>query len=675
MITKLLIANRGEIACRVMDTARKLGIATVAVYSDADANARHVRVADEAVHIGPPAAAESYLLGDKLIAAAKATGAQAIHPGYGFLSENAGFARACRDAGIIFVGPPPEAIDAMGLKDAAKKIMSEAGVPVVPGYQGEKQDVDFLSQQADDIGYPVLIKAVAGGGGKGMRKVEAAKDFKAALEGAKREAAAAFGNDHVLLEKFVTRPRHIEVQVFADSHGNAVHLFERDCSLQRRHQKVVEEAPAPDMPAAVRAAMGDAAVKAAQAIGYVGAGTVEFIVDSSNGITETSFYFMEMNTRLQVEHPVTEMITGTDLVAWQLAVAAGGELPKSQDELSITGHAFEVRLYAEDPAKGFLPATGTLTALDIPHDIPGVRFDTGVEAGDAVSVYYDPMIGKLITHGPDREQALARMRAALAGLKVGGLTTNADFLAHIAAHPEFMAGDVHTGFIEAHLEKLVPPVQVADTTALIVGALFRVHAEARAARTSAAHTDEPASPWVHGNAWRLNLTAEDTLYFRHDGEVVGVTIAYLPGGGYTVTLPDGSARPCSATLSEDNLIAVTVDGHRFSRTVVDDNGLLRIAGAGGVVELACHDPGAAAEEGGEGSGAVTAPMPGKVTQVLVAGGEVVEKGQALLILEAMKMEHTITAPIAGTVTSLPFAAGEQVADGATLVVVEAVEEG
>jgi acetyl-CoA carboxylase biotin carboxylase subunit len=453
MFGKLLIANRGEIAVRVLRTAKRMGAATVAVYSDADAGALHVALADEAVRIGPAPAAESYLKIDAIIAAAKQTGADAIHPGYGFLSEKAEFAEACAKAGIVFVGPPPSAIRAMGLKDRAKALMAKAGVPVVPGYLGDDQSTDHLAKEAGKIGYPVLIKAVAGGGGKGMRKVEAAGEFVSALEGAQREAKSAFGDDRVLIEKYVSRPRHIEVQVFGDSHGDAVYLFERDCSLQRRHQKVIEEAPAPGMSAAMRKQMGEAAVKAAKAVNYSGAGTVEFIADASDGLKADRFWFMEMNTRLQVEHPVTEAITGTDLVEWQLRVAAGEKLPKKQSELSIHGHAIEARLYAEDPQKGFLPSIGTLTHLKFPDD---VRVDSGVRRGDAVSIFYDPMIAKVIAHDETREGAAAKLARAMRHTEVAGVTTNAAFLARALAHPAFVSGDIDTAFIERHRANLIP---------------------------------------------------------------------------------------------------------------------------------------------------------------------------------------------------------------------------
>ncbi len=514
MFDKILIANRGEIACRVIRTARRLGVATVAVYSEADRQALHVELADEAVAVGPAPAAESYLRGERIIEAARRTGAQAVHPGYGFLAENAGFAQACADAGLVFIGPPPDAIRAMGSKSEAKALMEKAGVPVVPGDHGDNQDPKHLAGAAEKIGYPVLIKASAGGGGKGMRRVDDAKDFAAALDGAKRESASAFGDDTVLIEKFVERPRHIEIQVFADGHGNAVHLFERDCSIQRRHQKVVEEAPAPGLDEARRTAMGAAAVEAARAIGYVGAGTVEFIAGPDG-----DFYFMEMNTRLQVEHPVTEMITGLDLVEWQLRVASGEPLPLGQDDLAIAGHAIEARVYAEDPARGFLPSTGELHHLRPPEEGDGVRWDTGVRAGDAISMHYDPMIAKLIVwSGEGRADAVRRLRRALASCEVAGVTTNLDLLGAIAAHPAFAAGGCDTGFVEQHFDSLVPPPAPPDGSALACAALALELRRREEAAARAAASGDPHSPWHQVNGWRLNDSGRHTLELAVEGE-------------------------------------------------------------------------------------------------------------------------------------------------------------
>ena len=499
MFSSVLIANRGEIACRVIRTAKAMGLRTIAVYSDADLNAAHVALADEAYHIGPSPVGESYLKADTILDVAKRSGADAIHPGYGFLSENAGFADACEAAGVIFIGPTADAIRAMGLKDAAKVLMEKADVPVVPGYHGENQDPTFLAHQADEIGYPVLIKAVAGGGGKGMRRVDNPADFDKALQSAQRESASAFGEDRVLVEKFVSCPRHIEIQVFADEHGNAVYLFERDCSLQRRHQKVVEEAPAPDMPEDMRKTMGEAAVAAVKAISYRGAGTIEFIVDTSDGLKADAFYFMEMNTRLQVEHPVTEMITGQDLVEWQLRVAAGEKLPVTQDELSINGHAVEVRLYAEDPAKKFFPSTGTLHRLRLPTEDASVRVDTGVREGDTVSMFYDPMIAKLIVWDETRKGAVRRMARALESVEIAGLRSNTAFLAQIMQHPEFVAANIDTGFIDKHLADLVPAPGLPEAEILVAAALHELVAR----QIALVAGDDLHSPWTAGDGWAL----------------------------------------------------------------------------------------------------------------------------------------------------------------------------
>jgi 3-methylcrotonyl-CoA carboxylase alpha subunit len=676
MFNTILIANRGEIACRVIATARRLGIRTVAVFSEADAGARHVRMADDAYLIGPAPARESYLVIEKILDVAKRSGAQAIHPGYGFLSENAEFAEACEKAGIVFVGPPPSAIRAMGLKDTAKKIMEKAGVPIVPGYMGANQDPEYLGEQAGLIGYPVLIKAVAGGGGKGMRRVDSPAEFSAALSGAQREALAAFGNDHVLIEKYLTKPRHIEVQVFGDSYGQAVHLFERDCSLQRRHQKVVEEAPAPDMPVLMRAAMGDAAVKAALAIGYRGAGTIEFIVDVANGLEGAPFYFMEMNTRLQVEHPVTEMITGEDLVEWQLRVAAGEPLPKTQAELKLSGHAFEVRLYAEDPTKGFLPATGKLTRLVPPVASGHVRFDTGVEEGDSVSVHYDPMIGKLVVWDHDRAQALRRLSAALEDFTVAGLTTNIGFLARVAAHPAFAAGEVDTGFIDRFFAELVPAEPKVTDRTLALATLARLLRHRNAMAGQAKASREPSTPWARTDGWRLNGETTDHLYYlAHDDSgmaEVKVDVGYTRAG-FKFALPGCSLAASGAYAGNGDLTAY-LDGEKTTATVVIQGDEITVISRGLSHRLHIHEPGRAADEAGVSSGGIVAPMPGKVTQVFVAEGEAVKAGQKLIILEAMKMEHTILAPFDGIIASLSLNAGDQIDDGETLIVVKGEDE-
>ncbi|URD62229.1 acetyl/propionyl/methylcrotonyl-CoA carboxylase subunit alpha [Sphingomonas sp. KRR8] len=619
MITSLLIANRGEIACRVIRTARELGVRTVAVYSDADAKAMHVRMADEAVHIGPSPARESYLVGERIIAAAKETGAEAIHPGYGFLSENADFAEAVIDAGLIWVGPKPASIRAMGLKDAAKKLMSAAGVPVTPGYLGEDQSPDRLQAEADAIGYPVLIKAVAGGGGKGMRRVDAAADFLDALDSCKREAASSFGDDRVLLEKYILSPRHIEVQVFGDAHGNVVHLFERDCSLQRRHQKVIEEAPAPGMDEATREAVCGAAVRAAQAVDYEGAGTIEFIADASEGLRADRIWFMEMNTRLQVEHPVTEEITGQDLVEWQLRVASGEPLPLSQDELVIDGHAVEARLYAEDPARGFLPSTGVLEHFDLGES---ERIETGVEEGDAISPFYDPMIAKLIAWGEDRDEAIDRLAEVLEGVEVWPVRTNAGFLANALLDEEFIEARLDTGFIERKLDELVPTGEADDS----------IRGAAAVVALAQAEADQDFSGLA---GFRLNAAPR----FR---------VALGQGGTFVEADPANASELVSGFRDEERIVIFHEgEAHEFA-----------LAARGSV--------GASA-----GSGALLAPMPGKVTSVEVSFGESVTKGQRLLTLEAMKMEHAMLAPFDGRVTELNVAAGQQVQVDAVLAKVEA----
>ncbi|MBB3982612.1 3-methylcrotonyl-CoA carboxylase alpha subunit [Sphingobium fontiphilum] len=616
MLTSLLIANRGEIACRIIRTARRLGIRTVAVYSDADASALHVRSADEAVHIGPSPVRESYLRGDRIIAAALATGAEAIHPGYGFLSENADFAQAVIDAGLVWVGPDPASITAMGLKDAAKALMAEAGVPVTPGYMGDNQKVGHLAGEAARIGYPVLIKAVAGGGGKGMRLVGEPADFADALASCQREAASSFGNAHVLIEKYVQRPRHIEVQIFGDKHGNIVHLFERDCSLQRRHQKVIEEAPAPGMDARTREALCAAAVRAGQAVDYVGAGTIEFIADASEGLRADRIWFMEMNTRLQVEHPVTEAITGEDLVEWQLRVASGEPLPKCQGELGISGWAMEARLYAEDPARGFLPSVGRLDAFDLGD---AVRVDTGVAQGASISPFYDPMIAKLIAHGETRDAARTALAGALDRSVVWPLRTNAGFLVKALTHGDFAAGAVDTGLIARAGDALMPAAWPGD-----------------AALASAAAGIGGAGALA---GFRLNGARRRTGRVLVDGQLVEAAIG---AGGPTIT-----AAPLARTL-------MTEHGRTWQ-----------------VTPWRAASGGAAAA----GDGAILAPMPGRIIAVAVARGDRVTKGQKLVTLEAMKMEHGLTAPFDGTVEDMPHAQGAQVQEGALLVriVAEAAE--
>ena len=660
MFNKILIANRGEIACRVIKTARRMGIRTVAVYSEADANARHVRLADEAVLLGPAAARESYLVADKIVEACKRTGAQAVHPGYGFLSENADFADALAANGIAFIGPPASAIRAMGSKSEAKKLMGKAAVPLTPGYHGDDQTPALLHREADQIGYPVLIKAAAGGGGKGMRLVEQSADFPDALASCKREAISSFGDDHVLIEKYITKPRHIEIQVFADSLGNCVYLFERDCSVQRRHQKVLEEAPAPGMTQERRRQMGEAAVAAAKAVGYVGAGTVEFIANQDG-----SFYFMEMNTRLQVEHPVTEMITGQDLVEWQLRVAAGQPLPLAQEQLQIRGHALEARIYAEDAGKGFLPSTGQLVRLVPPAESLNVRVDTGVEEGDEITHFYDPMIAKLIVWDEHRDAALARMRKALADYRVAGVTTNIDFLSRLVACPAFAGADLDTGLIERQKDFLFPAAQAVPRDALLVATVGELLWEQHAARQAARNSGDPWSPWHARDGWRMNLSAARTVGFRDGDSLVEAHVRYQRDQ-WAITL-QGETTLARGRKLEGDQFAVELDDRRLIASVVAVDGKRSIFLNGGTYSLLRDDPLHLVEAGGAQAGGLTAPMPGKVVALLAQVGQKVEKGTPLLILEAMKMEHTITAPAAGTVKAFCYAAGEQVGDGAALV--------
>ena len=625
MITSLLIANRGEIACRIIRTARAMGIRTVAVYSDADAKALHVRQADEAVHIGPSPARESYLVGDRIIAAAKATGAEAIHPGYGFLSENADFAQTVIDAGLIWVGPRPQSIRDMGLKDAAKQRMIDAGVPVTPGYLGADQSPATLAADADKIGYPILIKAVAGGGGKGMRRVEAAADFGDALASCQREAASSFGDDRVLLEKYILSPRHIEVQVFGDTHGNIVHLFERDCSLQRRHQKVIEEAPAPGMDEATRAALCETAVKAAKAVDYVGAGTIEFIADASQGLRADRIWFMEMNTRLQVEHPVTEEITGVDLVEWQLRVASGEALPKRQDELSINGWAIEARLYAEDPAKGFLPSVGRVEIIDFNTD---GRVETGVADGDTISTFYDPMIAKLVAHGSDREESIVRLSQMIDSLIVWPIRNNAGFLHAALNHPDFVSGKIDTGFIGRNERKLIGRPDADDLIWLLAARSFTGEFE-----------------WHPLNGFRLNASETDSVVISLDGQCRSVNLQSCASPD-----PIGALRDRTGQYSDDREEIIFHRGHPYPfRFRWKSDG----------------------QHQAHGDGTLIAPMPGKVTAVDVAPGDTVIKGQRILTLEAMKMEHALVAPFDGTVAELTVTPGAQVQVDAVLARIEA----
>ena len=676
MFTKILIANRGEIACRVAATARRMGIRTVAVYSEADAGSKHVAVCDEAVLIGPAAAKDSYLRGQKIIEVAKALGVQAIHPGYGFLSENAEFAEAVQAAGLVFIGPPGSSMRAMGSKSAAKQLMEGANVPLVPGYHGDRQEPAFLREQADRIGYPVLLKASAGGGGKGMRVVERSEDFEAALASCKREAISSFGDDKVLVEKYLIRPRHIEIQVFADKLGNCVYLHERDCSVQRRHQKVLEEAPAPGMTQDRRAAMGEAAVNAARAVGYVGAGTVEFIANQDG-----SFYFMEMNTRLQVEHPVTEMITGTDLVEWQLRVAFGEPLPKKQHELAIHGHAIEARIYAENPEKGFLPSIGTLRHMDTPQAVEfelgaagtnpaAVRVDSGVREGDAISPFYDPMIAKLIVWGADRTQALARLSQALSEFQIVGLATNIAFLKRLVEGTAFSTADLDTGLIDRHGDALFPAPSPAPLGALALATLALSSGEA--VRGGLEKGANPADPWAQARGWRMNSAYRRVLSFADEfsgdkGYQVGLT---YDAHGWEIDA-GGERQPLTLVRHEGAGLTIRLGETSLHGNVRRDGDLFHVFTGGRHYTLSYNDPMAHAGELEAAGGRLTAPMPGKVVAVLASSGKEVKKGEPLVIMEAMKMEHTISAPSDGLVEEVLYQVGDQVADGAPLLAFKA----
>jgi len=671
MFDKILIANRGEIACRVAATARRLGIRTVAVYSDVDAQSLHVAVCDEAIRIGAAAPRASYLNGAAILDAAKRAGAQAIHPGYGFLSENETFAADCARAGVVFIGPPPAAIAAMGSKSAAKTIMARAGVPVVPGYHDDDQDPALLAREAARIGFPVLIKATAGGGGKGMKVAASAAEFAGALASAQREAKASFGDDRMLVERYLRAPRHIEIQVFADTHGNVVHLFERDCSVQRRHQKVLEEAPAPGMDAERRRAMGDAATAAAKAIGYVGAGTVEFIAEQDG-----TFYFMEMNTRLQVEHPVTEMITGLDLVEWQLRVAAGEPLPAAQSALAIHGHAIEARIYAEDPDRGFLPSIGRISHWRMPVAGNGVRVDTGFREGDDVSPFYDPLLAKVIAWGEDRARARAALLNALDQCEVTGVTTNVAFLERVVAHHAFASGRLDTGLIDTHRDALLAPASAAPDRAWIAAALSEYQAIECAARASSAGAADPYSPWHAADAWwngtathRIAITLADASGQR--------TVSVKPNDDGSVTLGgDVEARTVRADTRDGRLFVAAQRGGApdveasFAASVVRDGNVLHVFSPAARARLSRVDPLAHADDEAGHPGHLAAPMSGTVVAVMVKPGDSVEKGAPLVVLEAMKMEHTIAAPTAGVVVAVNYGVGDRVAEGADLVDVE-----
>jgi 3-methylcrotonyl-CoA carboxylase alpha subunit len=667
MFNKILIANRGEIACRVAATCKRLGMASVAVYSDADANAKHVAACDEAVHIGGSAAGESYLRIERIIEAALSTGAQAVHPGYGFLSENEAFAQACEAAGLVFIGPPVSAIAAMGSKAAAKALMHAAAVPLVPGYHGDEQDAELLHREADAIGYPVLLKASAGGGGKGMRVVEKSEDFAAALASCKREAASSFGNDRVLIEKYLLRPRHVEVQVFADRLGGAVYLFDRDCSVQRRHQKVLEEAPAPGLSDEVRRAMGEAAVAAARAVSYVGAGTVEFIM------TDSAFYFMEMNTRLQVEHPVTEMITGQDLVEWQLRVASGEPLPLRQDQLRIDGHAIEARVYAENPARGFLPSTGTLKYLRMPDAVEfslgapsraPVRIDSGVREGDTITPFYDPMIAKVIVHGADRKEALARMSRALQGCEAVGPQTNVAFLRRIVECEPFATADLDTGLIERNHAQLFAPVERPFKEALALACAALLTREGGVAHG--------ASPWDALSHWRLNGGYRQTIEWRDVENDATFKATYVRENGTRSLEHDGVSETFDWWRgNEPHTFGARFGERRVTGRVFLDGDVFHVFCQGSALSFEWQNLLAHAADAEHGEGRLTAPMPGKVIAVLVEPGAVVEKGAPLIVMEAMKMEHTIGAPASGKVAEVLYGVGDQVADGAQLLVMEA----
>jgi len=665
MFKKILIANRGEIACRVIKTARRLGVETVAVYSEADASARHVDLADAAYCIGGAAPKDSYLRGDRIIEVARRSGAEAVHPGYGFLAENADFADACANSGLVFTGPPAAAIRAMGDKSAAKDIMGRAGVPLVPGYHGADQNAERLRLEAERIGYPVLIKACAGGGGKGMRIVSTAADFAAALASCQREAEASFGDARVLLEKYLARARHIEIQVFADTHGGALHLFERDCSLQRRHQKIVEEAPAPGLSQARRNRMGETAVAAAKAIGYVGAGTVEFIAVPAKGRTLGSYYFMEMNTRLQVEHAVTEMITGLDLVEWQLRVASGEPLPRAQDELVLNGHAVEARIYAEDPAQDFLPSIGRIAHLALPAESRHVRIDVGVRAGDSITPYYDPMIAKLIAWDADRPAALARLRGALEQFQVAGVATNVEFLARLVGLSAFAQAEFDTGLIERNREELMRAPAAAGDEVLALATLAELLAIEHRAKERAAQSDDPHSPWGICDGWRLNQESHHILVFSQGKREHAVTAHYRQGS-YDVELP-GGRRALTGAWQADGSLKAWLEDAVLHANVARSGQTLEVFFRGTRYRLELHDPALHEIETQAHGGNLGAPMPGKIVAVLIERGASVEKGTPLIILEAMKMEHTIVAPGKGTVTEIHYQIGEQVAEGAELL--------
>ncbi|MDX2480319.1 MAG: acetyl/propionyl/methylcrotonyl-CoA carboxylase subunit alpha [Desulfuromusa sp.] len=662
MFKKILIANRGEIACRVIRTARKLGILTVAVYSDADHDALHVTRADEAVHIGASPPLESYLLGGRVIEAALRTGAEAIHPGYGFLSENAEFSRNCERNNIVFIGPPAAAIEAMGSKSAAKIIMEQAGVPLVPGYHGADQEPSVLKEASENMGYPVLLKATAGGGGKGMRQVWVTDEFEEALTAAKREAFNSFGDDTMLVEKYLTQPRHVEIQIFCDQHGNAVYLAERDCSIQRRHQKIIEEAPAPGVSRQLRQQMGEAAIRAAKAIGYEGAGTVEFLLD-----LDGSFYFMEMNTRLQVEHPVTEMITGQDLVEWQLRVAEGEQLPLAQEQIQIRGHSLEARIYAEDPDNDFLPASGPLTFLQPPEESEHVRVDTGVLQGDEVSVYYDPMIAKLIVWDEDRNKALRRLTKALAEYHISGMTTNIAFLYNLARSEPFKQAEINTGFIEKHIDLVFNKNKLDISQSIALAALYLILKQAQKAE-EASHSPEPWSPWNKTDGWRLNESWINRFQIFIQDQQYPVAVEQLGrGGGIRYVIRSGDSTIQAQGKIVANELHADIEGHRMRASVSENNTTYNLYTQEKAIQFSLIEADLGDEDAGEGAGALEAPMNGTIVDIVATLEATVKKGDALLIMEAMKMEHTIRAPDNGQVIEFYYQIGDLVSGGAEML--------
>jgi len=642
-----------------------MGIKTVAVYSDADADSMHVEMADEAKHIGGARAQDSYLNVDAIAAAIRETGADGVHPGYGFLSENAAFAEACAEAGAVFIGPPPSAIRAMGSKSEAKRLMEEAGVPLLPGYHGDDQSDERLTAAAEEIGFPVMVKAAAGGGGRGMRMIDDGAALADGLAGARREAKAGFGDDTLLIEKYLGKPRHIEMQVFADTHGNAVHVFERDCSIQRRHQKVVEEAPAPGMTAEMRTAMAGAAVKAAQAIDYVGAGTVEFLVEAERMGAPDSFYFMEMNTRLQVEHPVSEMIAGVDLVEWQIRVADGEALPMTQDQIQLDGHAVEVRLYAEDPSRDFRPSPGPLDHFRTPTENAHIRIDTGVREGDEVTMHYDPMIAKVIGWDRDRTSAITRLGQALEQTHVVGTTTNLDFLSAICGSAAFIDADLDTGFIEQNAKTLFPEAGAVDAATLALAALAELIWQGEAAARKGRASGDPYSPWQTNDGWRVNDRGHVDVPFR-DGEDEVTVVAYMEGDGYRMVVGE-SELVVRGEFETDGRLAAEIDGHRVTASVIRHGHERHILGPLGTRQLEYVNPHLAEASAGSHGGRLTSPLPGRVVSVAVKAGDSVSAGQTLMVIEAMKMEHSIAAPAAGTVDAVHFSEGDQVDEGAELL--------